>query len=266
MATPLLRAPAIDTPASTLPEVRECPWWAPQPIRRPVMVHRWEDVAFIHWPFDPELIQRLLPRDLEVDTFAGTGWVGIVAFRLTVAAPGSIPFSWVSTCPEINVRTYVRGPDTGVGIWFFSLEAARLAAVMGARGTYGLPYMWASMRMARGSGLVRYASRRRRPHYPAAFAELSLRLGDAIDPAELSPLDRFLTSRWRLYSEYRGGIGSTQVEHEPWPLVKAHPLVVRESLLTAAGLGSAVGDPLAHFSVGVEARFGPRRQVTGSWR
>jgi len=261
-----VRTHVLDTPASILPEVRECPWLAPQPIRRPVMVHRWEDVTFLHWPFDPERIQRLLPKDLEVDTFEGTGWVGIIAFRVTIAAPGPIPLPWVSTCPEINVRTYVRGPDGGVGIWFFSLEAARLAAVVGARGTYGLPYMWASMRMARGSRLVRYASRRRRPRSSAAFAELILRLEDAIDPAELSPLERFLTARWRLYTAFRGGIGATQVEHVPWPLVRARPLRVRETLLAAAGLGSPDGDPLAHFSVGVETRFGPRRQATGSWR
>lgn len=265
MATRLL-APAPNALTPTLHEAGECPWWAPQPIRRPVMVHRWEDVAFLHWPCDPKRIQQLLPKDVEVDTFGGTGWVGIVAFRLTIAAPGPIPLACVSTCPEINVRTYVRGPDGGVGIWFFSLEAARLAAVVGARGTYGLPYMWASMRMARSSRVVRFASRRRRPYPSAASAELVLRLGDAIDPEALSPLERFLTARWRLYSPYRGGVGATQVEHEPWPLVRARPVVVRETLLEAAGLGSPSGDPLAHFSVGVEARFGPRRQITGSWR
>ena len=261
-----LRTPALHTPASIRPAVSECPWWAPQPIRRSVMLHSWEDVTFLHWPFDPERIQRLLPKDLEVDTLEGAGWVGIIAFRLTIDAPGPIPFPCVSSCPEINVRTYVRGPDRGVGIWFFSLEAARLAAVVGARGTYGLPYKWASMRMVRGSSLVRYESRRRRPHSPMAFAELLLRLEDAIDPAELSPLERFLTARWRLYTAFRGGIGATQVEHAPWPLVRARPLRARETLLAAAGLGSPDGEPLAHFSVGVETRFGPRRQVTGSWR
>ncbi len=261
-----VRTPVLEAPASSLPDVRECPWWAPQTIPRPVMLHRWEDVAFLHWPFDPKRIQLLLPKDLEVDTFGGTGWVGIIAFRLTIAAPGPLPIPWVSACPEINVRTYVRGPDGRVGIWFFSLDAARLAAVVSARGRYGLPYMLASMRMVRGSCLVRYASRRRMPHSARAFAELVLRLEDAIDPTELSPLERFLTARWRLYTAFRGGIGATQVDHEPWPLVRARPVRVRETLLAAAGLGSPDGAPLAHFSVGVGARFGPRRQVTGSWR
>jgi uncharacterized protein YqjF (DUF2071 family) len=122
------------------------------------------------------------------------------------------------------------------------------------------------MRMVRSSGLVRYVSRRRRPQPAAASAEIVLRLGDAIAPSELTPLERFLTGRWRLYAALRGGTGATQVEHEPWPLIGRGPPSGPGELLAAAGLGSPAGDPLAHFSVGVEARFGARRQVAGSWR
>jgi len=46
----------------------------------------------------------------------------------------------------MNLRTYAVGPD-GPGIWFFSLDAARIIAVLGARVSYGLPYYWSDMRV-----------------------------------------------------------------------------------------------------------------------
>ena len=43
------------------------------------------------------------------------------------------------------MRTYVRGPDGTVGVWFLSLDAARLAPVVVARRHFHLPYYWSSM-------------------------------------------------------------------------------------------------------------------------
>ena len=56
---------------------------------------------------------------------------------------------WASRFSEMNVRTYVRGPDGHRGIWFLSLDASRLGAVAMARRTYRLPYMWARMETRR---------------------------------------------------------------------------------------------------------------------
>ena len=37
------------------------------------------------------------------------------------------------------------GPDGREGLWFFSLDAARLEPVLVARSAYALPYKWAAM-------------------------------------------------------------------------------------------------------------------------
>ena len=80
---------------------------------------------------------------------------------------------WFTSFPETNVRTYVRGPDGRVGLWFFSLDAARLEPVLVARSTYALPYMWSAMRVERDGAVVRYRSRRRWPGpTPAASTRL----------------------------------------------------------------------------------------------
>jgi uncharacterized protein len=89
----------------------------------------------------PHPIRRLIPSGLELDTLDGAAWVGLVPFEI-YGTPGIPHF------PETNLRTYVVGPDGCRAVWFFSLEAARLAAVVGARIGYRLPYFWARMQIA----------------------------------------------------------------------------------------------------------------------
>lgn len=108
--------------------------YPPRSVKWPVMFQRWDSLTFLHWRYPPEVISPLLPRKLELDTFDGTAWVGLTPFVLTGLRPPGFPaIPWISRFPEMNVRTYVRGPDGERGIWFFSLEAARIAAVIGAR-------------------------------------------------------------------------------------------------------------------------------------
>src|ERR1700760_1325769 len=113
--------------------------FAPGPVRRPVMLQQWQNLTFLHWSYPAEQIARLLPADLAVDTFNGAAWVALTPFRLAdLRLPGTPSIPWLSAFPETNVRTYVRGPGGERGVWFFTLEAARLAAVVGARLTYRL--------------------------------------------------------------------------------------------------------------------------------
>src|SRR4051812_8969252 len=112
------------------------------------MYQGWERLTFLHWRYSPAAIAPLIPPSLELDTFDGEAWVGLTPFKVTGLRPPGLPaLPWLSEFPEMNVRTYVRGPDGERGIWFFSLEASRLAAVAGARLTYRLPYRWARMRV-----------------------------------------------------------------------------------------------------------------------
>jgi len=112
----------------------------PFTIDRPVMRQRWQRLTFLHWQFESAAVQRLLPDGLQADLHDGTAWVGLVPFFMHVAMPGGREFAWVSRFCETNVRTYVRDSAGRAGIWFFSLDAARLSAVVVARTTYGLPY------------------------------------------------------------------------------------------------------------------------------
>jgi uncharacterized protein YqjF (DUF2071 family) len=233
-----------------------------RPVGRPVMLQRWEQLSFLHWPYRPEVVQRVLPDGLEPDTFDGRAWVGIIPFRLTVRIPGLPAVPWASTFNEVNVRTYVLGPDGRRGIWFLSLDAARLGAVVAARHSYRIPYMWAETTLAERGSLIRYRVRRRWPRKEAGLDTTLDRQDRVREPSEL---ERFLTCRWRLYSPRslrlpadRIRFSSTDVDHPPWPLHRARVRVIDERLIEATGLPAPPGEPLAHYSPGVQVRFAAR--------
>jgi uncharacterized protein len=231
-------------------------------VPHPVMIHRWGRLSFLHWAHDPEEVARLLPAGLEVDTFDGAAWVGLIPFHLTIRRPAWMPsLPWVASTLEANVRTYVHGPDGRRGIWFFSLDASRLVAVLEARRSYHIPYMWAGMRFRVTNEEAWYWSRRRWPGPRGVGMDVRLRIGEPVRLEELSERDRFLICRWRLYSPLRKGLAVTVVEHDRWPIRLATTLCAEENLLAAAGLSAPTELPIAHYSVGVETRFGPRRHT-----
>src|SRR3954453_16265129 len=133
----------------------------PRPVKWAVMLQRWDNLTFLHWRYRPEVIGALLPRELELDPFDGSAWVGLTPFLLTgLRLPRTPALPWISRFPEMNVRTYVRGPDGERGIWFFTLEADRLLGVVGARLSYALPYRWAKMSVCPKDRSVEYKSDR----------------------------------------------------------------------------------------------------------
>jgi uncharacterized protein len=233
------------------------PGTCPFAVDRPVMRQRWERLTFLHWPFEAADVQRLLPGGLEVETCDGAAWIGLVPFYMRVAAPGGQRLPWVSNFCETNVRTYVRDHTGRSGIWFFSLDAARLGAVLTARATpYRLPYFWSSMRIGQRGDQVAYLCRRRWPGPRPATSRLRIAVGPPAAPADVTPLEHFLTARWTLFSVTGSRLVSARACHQPWPLHRAQALLVDDHLLTAAGLPAADGEPLVHYSSGVDVAIG----------
>jgi uncharacterized protein DUF2071 len=162
-----------------------------RPVRFPVMYQQWNWLTFLHWTYDPTVLRPLVPQPLELDTFDGAAWVGITPFLMEgLRAPGLPSVPWLSRAPETNVRTYVRAPDGQQGIWFFSLDHARLPAVTFARATYFLPYMWSSMSFRRRGPRVVYRGRRRWPGPPASY-DIAVEVGDPLADRDLDDARSF---------------------------------------------------------------------------
>ena len=226
------------------------------PVQRAAMVHWWDELTFLHWRFEPGAVQRLLPAGLTVETIDGSAWVGLVPFFLRVGLPGVPSVPWLSRFAETNVRTYVRSRDGARGIWFFSLDAARLGAVLVARTTYRLPYFWSKMSIEHSPSTISYRCRRRWPGPRGARSEAVIEIGVRFETDELTELDHFLTARWALFSAPRSGLRHALASHHPWPLHRARVVRLHDELVEAAGLPEPAGEPIVHYSPTVEVRIG----------
>jgi uncharacterized protein len=232
------------------------------PVSSLSMRQWWQQLTFVHWNYDPAVVQRLLPPSLRVETFDGRAWVGLVPFFMRVAPlrlPAAPP---LFRFPETNVRTYVTAADGTTGVWFFSLDATRLFAVATGRTLWRLPYCWSSMRVRRDGDVMTYGCRRR---WPARVrSEQRIRIG-AVRGHATSDLEHWLTARWQLFAATRRGCLRGRVEHSRWPLHDAEWLGGDANLLAAAGLPEPTTRPLVHWAdavvvrVGWPARVGTRR-------
>ena len=233
------------------------PWpsTCPNPVASPVMMHRWHNLTFLHWSFEPADVQRLLPPGLTVEAYGGRAWVGLVPFEMRVWRPPIPVVPWFGAFHETNVRTYVTGPDGSPGVWFFSLDAARLGVVVVARGTYHVPYMWSRMRVDRHRTAVSYTTRRWGPTGRGARSHVRVVPGARFEDDELSEFDHYLTARWQLFGPGRKGLLQGYADHPQWQLQRATLEHCDDELVMAAGLPKPEGEPIVHYSRGTDVRI-----------
>lgn len=222
-----------------------------------LMHQRWEDVAFLHWRVAPETVAPLMPPDTKPDVFDGTSWVGLIPFRMVGAGLLSGPsIPWLGTFAETNVRLYSVDTQGRRGVVFLSLDASRLAVVLGARITLGLPYCWARMQVRRSGSDVVYSSERRWPGRRGHRAHVVVRPGESV--VRDDPLADFLTARWALHTRWAGRSLYLRNRHERWPLVRATLQNLDEDLVDASGLPGVADRPpdSVLWSPGVRTVFG----------
>jgi uncharacterized protein YqjF (DUF2071 family) len=229
-----------------------------RPSGRRVMRQVWRNLAFLHWPVAPSVVAPLLPPGLEVDTFGGVTYVGIVPFTIPLTRTGfGVPMA--PPFHEINVRVYVHRGGRDPGVWFFSLDATSRLAVAGARLAYGLPYFHAGITLGETAGGFDYWMRRRASR--ATFRARYQAVGP-VAPAAPGTLEFFLAERYLLYARSGRTLRTARVHHPPYPLQAATAAGVEQTLTDVAGLPAgacAAPPPLVHYAEEVDVDiFGPR--------
>lgn len=212
-------------------ETSHRPWEMPAAEWR--WQQQWDDLAFLHWEISPAVMQETLPEDLEIDTYDGRAWLGVVPFDMKGVAPRGCPrFKALSDFPEINVRTYVI-KDGKPGVWFYSLDVPNPLAVWAARRFFHLPYFRASMQVQAGERGIDYRSARGKFRFDASYRPTG--------PASFSAgsFEIWATERYCLYTANRAGRTlRAEVQHGQWPLETAE-IEMRENTMLH---GFTVGD------------------------
>jgi uncharacterized protein YqjF (DUF2071 family) len=220
------------------------PW--PVPDSPWVMRQTWTDLLFAHWRVPAQHLRDRLPRGLTLDLHEGDAWIGVVPFQMSNVGLRDFPaVPYLSAFPELNVRTYVTR-DNKPGVFFFSLDAARLAAVGTARAAVGLPYYWASMSCRREGRAVTFTSRRLGPTGQPGLDVTYRPTGPVSSPTPGS-LDYFLTERYCLYSVWASRLMRLEILHPRWPLRPASATWRVNTMLAPLGLVN-LGEPLLHYA------------------
>jgi uncharacterized protein YqjF (DUF2071 family) len=230
------------------------------PPRSPwVMFQSWQQLLFAHWPVPLSELRPLVPPELELDDFDGSGWVSVTPFvlkglriRYLPHIPGADDF------PEMNFRTYVRVGGVP-GIWFFSLDAASRLAVSGARTFYRLPYKNARMHVRSIRGGIEYRSRRLDGR--AVLQARYRPIGPSFHAAP-GTLEYFLTERYALYVVLRDRtIIRGDIHHPPWDLQPAEATFVQNTVAEAEGVHLPDLPPLLHYSARQDTLVWPPKVV-----
>ena len=228
-----------------------------RPKGLPIMRQRWRHLGFLHWAIDPVALAALLPPPLELDTWQGHAFVGLVPFTVRGTRPPFLPpIPWLSDFHELNVRTYVHRHGRDPGVWFFSLDAASRLAVWGARAAYKLPYFHASIALQQNQdGGISFSSRRTtdggRPSFACSYQPTSI-------PAEVAvgSQDFFLVERYLLYSWDGSRLRSARVWHQPYPVADAQIADLNQSMTGAAGIDVEPNDPpICHYAEDVDVHI-----------
>lgn len=224
------------------------PW--PMPDAPWLMRQTWHDLLFAHWPIALAALRPLVPSPFEIDLFDGQAWLAIVPFRMSNVAPRLVPaVPWISSFPELNVRTYVRAGDRA-GVYFFSLDASNPVAVGVARTLVHLPYYTASMECEERDGWIQYRSERTASSAPPARLIARYRPVGPPQPPLAGTLEHFLTERYCLFTvDGTGDPFTLDIHHPPWPLQPAEAEITTNTMADAAGLRQPLpSQPLLHFS------------------
>jgi hypothetical protein len=234
-----------------------------------IMRQAWRNILFLHWPVDPEILKLHIPDPLEMDTFEGSAWIGIVAFSMQGIYFRGLPFvSVVRPFSEVNVRTYVNH-NGKPGVFFMSLDVDDWASLNIAKRWYRLPYHPADISIRKTGGDVAIKRNRkgsamhetgtvqiksvRKAAEPVAFQGRFTPSGSVFFP-EAGTLDHFLTERYGFYTTHdQLNIYCGDIHHPPWPLQKAGIQIDRNTLFSPFHIDVSDQTPIAHFSEGVDS-------------
>ena len=228
------------TISQILNETHHRPWKIPGDNWK--YYQEWNDVIFLHWQVDYDLLRSWVPEVLEIDLFEGVPWVSLVAFTMEKVRTRNLPsFKPISCFDEVNIRTYLRSGEK-TGVYFLSIEGGKRISCQIARTLTKMPYRYSAMK-------------RTSDQYNSSNAimgdalELQFQTGESL-PAK-TDLDRWLTERYALFQDAGTKIYEYEVHHIEWPVMNVE---LEKMNIHYPRFKKLIGRPpdKVHYSKGVE--------------
>ncbi|HTO16771.1 MAG TPA: DUF2071 domain-containing protein [Edaphocola sp.] len=182
------------------------PWL--MPTERWKYYQEWNNAIFLHWQVDLQELQKIVPKDLEIDLFEGKPWISLVAFKMEKIRPKNLPpFSPISDFDEINIRTYVKNGNK-TGVYFLSIEAGNRISCKVAKTLSELPYRYSKMNRQE----MFFSSENKE------FKDkMTIKYQVGQEFKEKTDLDRWLTERYALFQDTETSINEFDIHHVEWP-------------------------------------------------
>ncbi len=230
------------------------PW--PLPSKNWIMRQRWRNLLFSHWPIPLETLRRHIPSELEIDTYQGRAYLGVIVFMIEgIHLRGLSSLSLTPVFSEVNLRTYVHYQGKP-GVFFLSLDVGDWASYTIAKRWYRLPYKKALISFQKeGQSFACQSVRKGTIDPPISFGVKYAPASEVYVPKE-GTLDHWLTERYCLFSTNNGSnIYCGEIHHRPWPLQKAKADISKNTLFTPFRMEGSEGKPICHFSKGLDTLF-----------
>lgn len=175
----------------------------------------WGNLFMATWLVEPATLAAHLPPHCVPDLWNGKMPLSLVGVEFTQVAVKGMSWPWHDQFPEINLRTYVRGPQ-GPGVTFLGELVPKYWVAWMARKSFGEPYqktkVWMEKRVRLGEPEVTYHWETRE-----RSNRLSVKADSTTSEIPVEGLDAFLLHRHRGYNSRSGGTTYT-VAHEPWKI------------------------------------------------
>lgn len=186
----------------------------------------WRALAMINYEIDPAILQPLVPRGTELDSWQGRTFVSEVGFLFLNTRLLGVPIPFHCNFEEINLRFYVRrkAPDSKDGwrrgVVFVKEIVPRMAIATVAKVVYNENYV--ARRMWHGtdlnemsftkSGVVEYGWMER-----SGRNFLRVKATGKPEAPALASEEEFITEHYWGYAAQRdGGTVEYRVEHPSW--------------------------------------------------
>ena len=230
-----------------------------------VMYQRWEELLFLHWPVEPQVVAKVLPPGLGVDTYKGKAWLGVVPFSMRGVRPRFLPaVPGLSSFPELNLRTYVVDELGRPGVWFYSLDTPKHLPNWIARTFFHLNYRFARIQVEdKGSSRSYRSELWMGTDWDVPQEYEWERIGEPFT-AEAGSLDFFLAERYRLfaYNDAKAQLMTGQVHHQAYPLQQVNLKRYSKRIFTLNGLSKPDSLPVSLLaSSGVNVEISPMIRV-----